>query len=1236
METPKSTKGSAAENSGSKEDSSKKSDYKEVKDEAACEVEESKGKTKDASKESKEVSSKKSSESKEGKEEAASGVEEGKEKTKDASTKQSSTDSFSDFEETGNITPIRSTREASRNATAILTKKSSAKAEKAEGKGDSPPDLVLFLKEGRGRAQAYSEPPRLDPESIATRRRTRVPEDPVALISKTRASEKSKKDLKGSAKKERKIKVMDTPESLKKLAREGGRQIQVVSKESSDSGSEERTPKKVSSRGVIESDGKKTTGTSTKPGEEAPANIGKRNSRGKRNSADDPEPEITGSRAASPSNDSADDSMNYSNLGSILNKMSRNVADKRIPVVIMSKSEKEVKNDSAKPKSKKKAPDKNSNTAVLKIASPTIPVFPAEAEDEDATLLKSEDECKTPAQEDDRSVSCTSIDTIDSDSDDDVIVLETTSDERKKIKKVTGNGSSEELQVKQNTILVNKEQANSERESSKAPGMTEAVIVGLQPAAAQGSATSPKPTSSKSGTSIIPLRSPVVTPIKPSTIPKSFPLPIITTFGPHGKASSVTLPVTINPRVPPVKPNPSTSLKSMASHMKSTSFVPPIVRSSSVGSLVKLSRSTSPIRSNQVVSHVKPTPGTSQVKPVLHTKSSQVTAHIQTSPILLHHTQINPNSTSSPVKSNVLVSHVKTSPLSLPMKSSSVLPHAKTSPFASLKSNLVMSQAKTSPGPSLKSPVVTASNRSASATSPFTSSGTPGLQGQNVPSGVGSTSRAISFGNVKGSMKMTNLEPSKTRIKMTNTKVTSTTQTPRQILPKQESSSSVPKVMPNTGRNKSLGFHGSAEEASSSLAQKGPVLDYTDIETEEVVLGENEDSNGQTDKVGDMPAGLDLLAHEELESSSDEENVRIPDQPVSKKESLSPEGRVALDHSYSSGGSGVPRKKSPTTYEKSLTPRPVYSNASPVKRSMDIMLHNDKINILRQMSQIFNDEKPLQKTLNDEKESQPDTDNDISLSGGSDWEDEEADTVTKNNEESIATKFSSKVTKVITDAAESVGSINKITSSTNSCEDNTSKPSSSIEGDTPPEATSSYSLPADVSKSSEGFSTLSEASSHSESTPTSPEKNSGMMAPSEQIERKEKNATSSLLVFPNSDPKVHHVPAYSVLLDEKISVQSKVGPAGEMIDIVDGFTFMSFSSEKEMMSYDGTYSGTTTKTHRQWLKKKRRKRKKLVRLKGMRKAYQKRLQEAATSSLAVCATSLREKGATAECGAFAR
>lgn len=1264
METPKNTKASSAENSSSKENSSKKS-----------------------------------FESKETKVEAAAGTEESKEKLKDESNDQTSlAEGFCGFDEKDNPVQARSTREASRNATVNLTKKSSAKSEKTEGKNDSPPDLVLFLKEGRGRAQSYSEPPRLDPESIATRRRTRVPEDPVALISKAKSAsaEKTKKDQKGLIKKERKTKVMDTPESLKRLAREGSRQVQTTSKESSDSGSEEKALKKVYSKKNSEGDVKvKSAGTSTRSEEEQAASISRKNSRGKRNSADKPEAEVVAeNRATSPAKDSPDELINYSNLGSILNKMSRNVADKRIPVVIMSKSEKETKTDSAKPKSKKRAPpDTALSTAVLKMASPIIPPFL----DDEETISGSEGECSTPKPEDERCGSPSSTGTIsDSETDENVIVLKKNSDVRSEEENRTSNatktGSSpssdpdsssrEKVDVKQNIISDNKEQANTDNESSQTPGTKETAI--SEPCesgaldAVQVSSSYIKLSSAASsvwpGTVTMPIRSgQTFKPIRPSLL---LPKPVTSLIKPNlvtslSELNTDTSPISLSQLVSQVTSSQSTSLSktsSIAPYAKS-SPITPLIRSVSVVPEVKTTSGTPPIKPSLVASHAKPspstslvnpisvvsevksssvplpikpralpsqvtpTPSTSQVKPnlgVSHSKPSPVTSQIKSSSFMSHHTHVKPTLSTSPIQSNPFMSQVKSNPssspvwsnlimsqvrpglVSSPLKSSSLFSRVKPSPVASpIKSTLVVSQVKPSPVSSPLKSTPIASIKSSSIISPIKSgSGTSScLPGQNVPSFVGS--------KPKGSMKMTNLASSKMGVKASsNMKATSTTQTPKREITAKQDSYKCSQV--------------SASEASGSLSSKDPILDYTDIETEEVVLGENEDSSGQIDKVGDMPAGIDLLAHEELESSSEEDAVKIPDQPVvPKKESLSPEGRVALDHSYSSGGSGSSRKKSPTTYEKSLTPRPVYSNASPAKRSLDIMLHNDKINILRQMSQIFNDEKPPLEIFSDEKDTQPDTDNSMSSSDG----DEETSTVIRQTEENTTTMSSTKTTNNISaDPDNKDVKMKKITkSSTMIQEDGNSS-----------EAMSSKPLAVEqVPKPSGAFGTSSEVSS-SENVSSNQEKTTEVQKTPPQKDQNGKNilqdagniiTDSPFLGFPDPDPKVHHVPAYSPSLNEKISVQSKVGPSGEVIDIVDGFSFMSFSSENEMMSYDGTYSGKTMKT-RHWLKRKRRRRKRLIRLKG-RRMYPKVLREEPGPSVAGSAASPRERGATAECGAFA-
>lgn len=500
-------------------------------------------------------------------------------------------------------------------------------------------------------------------------------------------------------------------------------------------------------------------------------------------------------------------------------------------------------------------------------------------------------------------------------------------------------------------------------------------------------------------------------------------------------------------------------------------------------------------------------------------------------------------------------------------------------------------------------------------------------------------SQIVSFGGVKGSVKMTNFTPSKMGVKV-STKGTSTGQNlKRDIAPKQESCTNTSaKTNSSVGGDKSHGSQVFTHQVSSSSSQKGPMLDYTDIETQEVVLGESEDSSGQVDSVGDMPAESDLLAHEELESSSEEDTTKLPERSVvTKKESLSPEGRVALDHSYSSGGSGSSRKKSPSTYEKSLTPRPVYSNASTAKRSLDIMLHNDKINILRQMSQIFNDEKPPPQIFSDEKSVQSSS-ADIPVSS-SDGEDEEANVPVRKTKENIPHKDNSKTSKGITSDSAKKGISAGQTIRASIVDENDTfisecTPSKSSGTEAVPKTAGDTTTSPDANTSSEGASSSSNKENSFGIEFTPPMKG-----------RKEGNASeddlhvgsdSPFLGFPDPDPKVHHVPAYSLSLNEKILVQNKVGPAGEIIDIVDGFSFTSFNSEQEMMSYDGTYSGKSSRTHRQWLKKRRKQRKRLLRRKGMRAMRPKVPQEESAPNTGSSAPSPKDKGTTSDSGAFAR
>ncbi|XP_063848225.1 uncharacterized protein LOC135093183 isoform X3 [Scylla paramamosain] len=1292
-----------------------------------------------------ESNTKRSAESKEVKV-TASGSEDSKGKARgtDTSDKDQTgilTEGFCGFEDAESPIVTRSTREASRNATAILTKKSSSKLDKSERKSDSPPDLVLFLKEGRGRAQNYSDPPRLDPESIATRRRTRVPEDPLALISKARPTvpaEKIKKDQKESGKKERKAKVMETPESLKRLAREGSKAGHLSGKESSDSGSEEKTLKKTYSKGAAEGDIKvRSKETSTGSEEEQPGNISRRSTRGKRNSTDEPEELVSENpRANPPARDLIDSHTSYSNLDTILNKMTKNNADRRIPVVIMSKSEKGLKNDAAKPKSKKKAPsDQSPNTAVLKIASMALPPImamkPSGTHDESHSSDEANSKPSTP--EVNKSVTKPCKDTgMDSETDHDIIVLKVTSDTKpeekdtlaktkdKTVSNIPSESSSnaaEKIQVKHTIVdTTSKEQAKTDN----VPGAQEAAAGGSsQPAvlrAVQGNSSirfNSAPL--KSGLVSKPIKSsliissvnpdssnppvrprPLPTPIRPNPfVPHGKPKPIMSSIKPSPvpspirsgpvmpstKSSTVTSPVKSGTTSSPVKSGTTSSpVKSgmvsctVTSPVKSGTMTSP-VKSGTVTSVVKSGTAISPvkssitsfIKSNTVIPPVKSATVTSSIKPGIVTsspksvslpmKSGTVTSSPKSGP-----SSIKPGTVTSSTKSGLSVKSgiVTSSPKSGPsIKSGIVTSSPKSGP--SIKSGIVTSSLKSGPsiksgivtsspksGPSIKSGIVTSSPKSGPSIKSgiVTSSPTnpaavmsPISQSQKNPPFMVSMSQIVTFGGVKGSAKMTNFTPSKMGLKVPSTKGTSTAQNlKRDIAPKPESCTNTDSSM---GGDKSQGVQASIQPMPSCSSQKAAMLDYTDIETQEVVLGESDDSSGQIGSVGDMPES-DMLAHEDMESSSEEDTFKVPELSIlSKKDSLSPEGRVALDHSYSSGGSATTRKKSPSTYEKSLTPRPVYSNASTAKRSMDIMLHNDKINILRQMSQIFNDERPPQQIFNDEKTVQSEADITVSSSDGEEEEEDEEEPnvcVTKSKENSSLIKCSSKTPKGNTNDSAKKGTSPGQTSKANIANEHDSlfsehTPSKSSVAEAEPKEAGDTAMPTDADTSSSSASSSSNKENGFGVEPTPPPK--GRKGENTLENDVPINLDSPFLGFPDPDPKVHHVPAYSVALNERILVQSKVGPVGEMIDIVDGFSFTSFTTEQEMMSYDGTCSGKSTKAHRQWLKKRRKRRKRLLRYKRMRPGARKVPAEQVTSSVATSVASSRDKGSAADSGAFA-
>lgn len=439
----------------------------------------------------------------------------------------------------------------------------------------------------------------------------------------------------------------------------------------------------------------------------------------------------------------------------------------------------------------------------------------------------------------------------------------------------------------------------------------------------------------------------------------------------------------------------------------------------------------------------------------------------------------------------------------------------------------------------------------------------------------------------------------------------------------------------------------------SPVLLKAPLYDYADIETEEVVVGDDDDDdkNGQTVNVGELSADVNLQANEEIESSSEDDNSKMMEfQPVVKKEHLSPEGRVALDHSYSSGsgesskGSSSAWKKSSLNIEKTLHSRPVYSSGRMAKRSLDIMLHNDKIHILRQMSKVFNDEKPVQ----------PETDNSGSSSDGEgddDAKEKDSNVTSEKQNDSSSTVFrvsSPKVGDLHTDKSPVK------TSNSSHVSQDSSAAKAVCEEDTDL-------VPTDLPLTSDDLSphkgTGSSSTEHTKKESNTEQcKSAKLLSETKSVANKntqedtesdedalhlsnEKTSLNSsfmdtsfsdspFLGFPDPDPKVHHVPSYTTALEEKIQVQSTVGPNGETVDIIDGFSFISFYSQEEMLAYRSQCSARGEKK-RPWLRKRRKKRKRLIKMK-------RRHQTAAAKVEERSAPVYRERSRSIDPGAFAR
>lgn len=920
------------------------------------------------------------------------------------------------------------------------SKKYTSKSENAESTSDSPPDLVLFLKEGRGRAQIWTEPPTLNPESIATRRRTRVPEDPKSLAlskGKTLLHDKLKKDgkemQKKDGRKERKLKVLETPVSLKRLAQEypikdSSRSSNTSKQEAHENINETKSAKKMISKNVLEYDKEKITHIPVSTDNEMQSNI--KRPKGKKKTACDmaSSPVIDVSKGNLEVLQTLEETQgihtDYSNLETILHQMNENKADSRIPVVIMSDSDKDNRINRAMPKSKKTRSKVKANKAVLKMATP-----------QKLTC----DNRRLPEEH-------LSIDN--------------------RFSVIRGERKNHKSLMEQNPVENDNEDIYNNT---------------------------------------------------------------VTSLGSHSQSKKEDSNSISKANTSPLEPLESCLSERRKLHENSLTDINSLAKSQDSA---KVSRMNEVTISNPVLKAVN---------------SSSVGSNDLIPSSLLKSMSLKSSGTQNPPKPPLLVS---------------------VADFLSLKVTTVNPRSKISP-------------RKLNLKIPNVKGLTTDLVLKNA-AGFGKETVIIKGGVINTS--------------------------PKTVLITDERSQT------------------SSNQQSSLYPHKVHLYDYTDIETEEVVVGETEDISGQMLSVGELSTEVNLLANEELESSSEDDSTKAPEvYPIIKKDMLSPEGRVALDHSYSSGssertkGPNSTRKKSPVSYEKSLTPRPVYSSASLAKRSLDIMLHNDKINILRQMSQIFNHEKPVQ----------PDTDNTVSSSeeGEEDVKDNLSDTgMTKQNtvaKETEASKDSntdnnnpssregSSETSNINQVLKTASSPKAVckyliehipgSSSLHTTEDADVSPSSLVVD------SNVDSIKEDSAKENNSpkafINTCVEVDKSGQTNNLNGDDSSFLPKDNKDVNKANISATiqtdNPFLGFPDPEPKVHHVPAYSVALDEMIHVQSTVGPGGELVDIVDGFSFISFSTKEEMIAYTNKQNSRGEKGHRPWLKKKRKKRKKLIKNKTL-------------------------------------
>ena len=264
-------------------------------------------------------------------------------------------------------------------------------------------------------------------------------------------------------------------------------------------------------------------------------------------------------------------------------------------------------------------------------------------------------------------------------------------------------------------------------------------------------------------------------------------------------------------------------------------------------------------------------------------------------------------------------------------------------------------------------------------------------------------------------------------------------------------------------------------------------------------------------------------------------------QNVNKDESSSTTD--SLDHSYSHSKlkNGQKKEVQDKEYNYQSVSRSLFGTPSSSKSLPDIMLHNDKINLLRQMSQVFNDEKSKPEPVKTKLNVAPPPDEDTSSSNSM-----------KNNWLNWNTDSS------LDDGGKKYKDLSEFRKEANNKTENNSLNNSNItflpESDKKGEQVSigqSNSVSFDL-KNAEGEVDLVQKSNLPK------EKYNDFTAP------------------------VHLVSSYSLDKSESINVKSSKGVQGEHIDVIDGFTFASFLTEKDMKNYKPKIKKKKVKRKGKW------------------------------------------------------